>query len=208
MNKLITLLRLRQEGFQTEAFEDDFIMDVPEELIRCFGPHKALKYCEKKFREAAQATIVGPNCEKIISGTCNDYNWGDFTLHTTQDILHTVGLSRVSDYDGPLTKDMICPRYIVEVNQDEVLFPDMLDGTLIIRITGEDAIRIESASVNFATGAVIVEPQDERIVSENLYDLFIDFGNGVEHKVAANEEQRDDTDGLHFYFDEIMRLNF
>lgn len=125
MNKLITLLRLRQEGFQTEAFEDDFIMDVPEELIRCFGPHKALKYCEKKFREAAQATIVGPNCEKIISGTCNDYNWGDFTLHTTQDILHTVGLSRVSDYDGPLTKDMICPRYIVEVNQDEVLFPDM-----------------------------------------------------------------------------------
>lgn len=84
----------------------------------------------------------------------------------------------------------------------------MLDGTLIIRITGEDAIRIESASVDFATGAVIVEPQDERIVSENLYDLFIDFGKGVEHKVAANEEQRDDTDGLHFYFDEIMRLNF
>ena len=34
MNKLIALRRLRQEGFQTEAFEDDFIMDVPEELIR------------------------------------------------------------------------------------------------------------------------------------------------------------------------------
>ena len=182
MNKLIALLRFRQEGFQTEYFEDDFIMDVPEELIRCFSPRKALKYCEKKFREAAQATIIGPNCEKII---------------------HTVGLSRVSDYDGPLTKDMICPRYSVKVNQDEVLFPDILDGTLIIRITGEDAIRIESASVDFATGAVIVEPQDEKIVSENLYDLFIDFGNGVEHKVAANEEQRDDTDGLHFYFDEL-----
>lgn len=64
MNKLIALRRLRQEGFQTEAFEDDFIMDVPEELIRCFSPRKALKYCEKKFREAAQATIIGPNCEK------------------------------------------------------------------------------------------------------------------------------------------------
>lgn len=205
MNKLITLLRLRQEGFQTEAFEDDFIIDIPEELIdnKYFNDNKVLEYCEKKFREAAQATIIGPSCEKIISDTCNDYNWGDFTLHTTQDILHTVGLSRVSDYDGPLTKDMICPRYIVEVNQDEVLFPDILDGTLIIRITGEDAIRIESASVDFATGAVIVEPQDEKIVSENLYDLFIDFGNGVEHKVAANEEQRDDTDGLHFYFDEL-----
>lgn len=203
MNKLITLLRLRQEGFQTEAFEDDFIIDIPEELIdnKYFNDNKVLEYCEKKFREAAQATIIGPSCEKIISGTCNDYNWGDFTLHTTKDILHTVGLSRVSDYDGPLTKDMIYPRYIVKVNQDEVLFPDILDGTLIIRITGEDAIRIESASVDFATGAVIVEPQDEKIVSENLYDLFIDFGNGVEHKVAANEEQRDDTDGLHFYFD-------
>lgn len=203
MNKLITLLRLRQEGFQTEAFENDFIIDIPEELIddKYFNDNKVLEYCEKKFREAAQATIIDSNCEKIISDACNDYNWGDFTLHTTKDILQTVGISRIEDYDGPLTKDMICPRYIVEVNQDEVLFPDMLDGTLIIRITGEDAIRIESASVDFATGAVIVEPQDEKIVSENLYDLFIDFGNGVEHKVAANEEQRDDTDGLHFYFD-------
>ena len=98
---------------------------------------------------------------------------------------------------------MICPRYTVEVNRDEVLLPDTLGGTLIIRITSEDVIRVEDASVDFATGTVVVAPQDEKIVSENLYDLFIDFGNGIEHKVAANEEQRDDTDGVHFYLDEL-----
>lgn len=65
MNKLIALRRLRQEGFQTEAFEDDFIMDVPEELIRCFSPRKALKYCEKKFREAAQTRISLRKTEEI-----------------------------------------------------------------------------------------------------------------------------------------------
>ena len=201
MNKLIALLRFRQEGFQTEYFEDDFIMDVPEELIRCFSLARRSNTARRSSGKRHRQLLSAQTAKKVISDTCNDYNWGDFTLHMTKDILHTVGLSRVSDYDGPLTKDMICPRYIVKVNQDEVLFPDILDGTLIIRITGEDAIRIESASVDFATGAVIVEPQDEKIVSENLYDLFIDFGNGVEHKVAANEEQRDDTDGLHFYFD-------
>lgn len=203
MKKLVTLRCLRRDGFQTETFEDDFVMDVPEELIKCFNPNKAIQYCEKMLREVAYDTIIGPSCEKIIADTCRDYNWGDCILHATKDILHTVGLSRVEEYDGPLTKDMICPRYAVEVNHDEVLLPDTLDGTLIIRITSEDVIRVEDASVDFATGAVVVEPQDEKIVSENLYDLFIDFGNGIEHKVAANEEQRDDTDGVHFYLDEL-----
>lgn len=203
MEKLVTLQCLRRDGFQTETFEDDFVMDVPEELIKCFNPNKAIQYCEKMFREAAYDTITGPNCEKIIADTCCDYNWGDCILYATKDILHTVGLSRVEEYDGPLTKDMICPRYTVEVNRDEVLLPDTLGGTLIIRITSEDVIRVEDASVDFATGTVVVAPQDEKIVSENLYDLFIDFGNGIEHKVAANEEQRDDTDGVHFYLDEL-----
>lgn len=203
MKKLVTLRCLRRDGFQTETFEDDFVMDVPEELIKCFNPNKAIQYCEKMLREVAYDTIIGPSCEKIIADTCRDYNWGDCILHATKDILHTVGLSRVEEYDGPLTKDMICPRYVVEVNHDEVLLPDTLDGTLIIRITDEYAIRVEGASVDFATGAVVVELQDEKIASENLFDLFIDFGNGIDHKVAANKEQRDDTDGVHFYLDEL-----
>lgn len=207
MNKLITLLRLRQEGFQTEAFEDDFIIDIPEELIddKYFNDNKVLEYCEKKFREAAQATIIGPNCEKIISDTCNDYNWGDFTLHTTKDILHTVGLSRVDDYDGPLTKDMICPRYTVEVNQDEVLLPDCVDCTLIIREYGQQEIRI-NATTNLYTGAIIVDATDEDIAAERIdygNDVFVDFGNGIEHPVAMNEEHRDETENIFFYFEEL-----
>ena len=33
MRKLITLLRLRQEGFQTEIYDDDFIINIPENLV-------------------------------------------------------------------------------------------------------------------------------------------------------------------------------
>lgn len=207
MNKLITLLRFRQEGFQTEAFEDDFIIDIPEELIddKYFNDNKVLEYCEKKFREAAQATIIGPNCEKIISDTCNDYNWGDFTLHTTKDILQTVGISRIEDYDGLVNKDTVCPRYIVEVHQDEVLLPDCVDCTLIIREYGQQEIRI-NATTNLYTGAIIVDATDEDIAAERIdygNDVFVDFGNGIEHPVAINEDQRDETENIFFYFEEL-----
>lgn len=203
MKKLVTLLSLSHDGLQTETFEDDFIMDIPDAIVQCFNPNKVIQYCEEMFREVAYDTIIGPSCEKIMADACHTYNWGDCMLHVTKDILHTVSLCRVDEYDGSLTKDMICPRYTVEVNQDEVLLPETLDGTLIIRITDEYTIRVEGASVDFATGAVVVELQDEKIVSENLFDLFIDFGNGIDHKVATNEEQRDDTDGVYFYFDKL-----
>lgn len=207
MNKLITLLRLRQDGFQTEAFEDDFIIDIPEELIdnKYFNDNKVLEYCEKKFREAAQATIIGPNCEKIIADTCNDYNWGDFTLYTTKDILQTVGISRIEDYDGPVNKDTVCPRYIVEVHQDEVLLPDCVDCTLIIREYGQQEIRI-NATTNLYTGAIIVDATDEDIAAERIdygNDVFVNFGNGIEHPVAINEDQRDETENIFFYFEEL-----
>lgn len=207
MNKLITLLRLRQEGFQTEAFEDDFIIDIPEELIddKYFNDNKVLEYCEKKFREAAQATIVGPNCEKIIADTSNDYNWGDFTLYTSKEVLQAVGISRIEDYDGPVSKDIVYPRYIVEVNQDEVLLPDCVGCTLIIREFGKQEIRIE-ATTDLYTGAIIVDATDEDIAAERIdygNDVFVDFGNGIEHPVAINEVQRDETENIFFCFEEL-----
>ena len=63
MKKLITLLRLRQEGFRTESYDDDFIIDIPENLVNktTLCTDDILKYCEKQLREAARATIIGPD---------------------------------------------------------------------------------------------------------------------------------------------------
>ena len=74
MKKLITLLRLRQEGFRTESYDDDFIIDIPENLVNktTLCTDDILKYCEKQLRKAARATIIGPDCEKIITETCDD----------------------------------------------------------------------------------------------------------------------------------------
>lgn len=167
MKKLITLLRLRQEGFRTESYDDDFIIDIPENLVNktTLCTDDILKYCEKQLRKAARATIIGPDCEKIITETCDDYNWGDFILHATKEILATVGILCVNDYDGPIDKSTIYPRFTVEVNQDEVLLPDCVEGALIIRDSEEGDIRID-VDANLSTGAITVTEQDEDSIAE------------------------------------------
>lgn len=206
MKKLITLLRLRQEGFQTESHDDDFIIDIPENLVNktTLCTDDILKYCEKQLRKAARATIIGPDCEKIITETCDDYNWGDFILHATKEILATVGILCVNDYDGPIDKSTIYPRFTVEVNQDEVLLPDCMEGVLIVRDPEEGDIRID-ADANLSTGAITVAEQDEDSIAGKMKDgrdMFIDFGNGVEHPVAINEEQQEKADDTFFYLEQ------
>ncbi len=80
MNKLIALLRFRQEGFQTEYFEDDFIMDVPEELIRCFSLARRSNTARRSSGKRHRQLLSAQTAKKVISDTCNDYNWGDFTF--------------------------------------------------------------------------------------------------------------------------------
>lgn len=206
MRKLITLMRLRQEGFQTEIYDDDFIIDIPENLVdgTTLCTNDILKYCEKQLRKAARATIIGPDCEKIITETCDDYNWGDFILHATKEILATVGILCVNDYDGLIDKSTISPRFTVEVNQDEVLLPDYVEGVLIVRDPEEGDIRID-ADANLSTGVVIIEKQDEDSIAEKMKDgreMFIDFGNGVEHPVAISEEQQEEADDTFFYLEQ------
>lgn len=206
MKKLITLLRLRQEGFRTESYDDDFIIDIPENLVNktTLCTDDILKYCEKQLRKAARATIIGPDCEKIITETCDDYNWGDFILHATKEILATVGILCVNDYDGPIDKSTIYPRFTVEVNQDEVLLPDCVEGALIIRDSEEGDIRID-VDANLSTGVITVTEQDEDSIAEKMKDdreMFIDFGNGVEHPVAINEEQQEEADDTFFYLEQ------
>lgn len=206
MKKLITLLRLRQEGFRTESYDDDFIIDIPENLVNktTLCTDDILKYCEKQLRKAARATIIGPDCEKIITETCDDYNWGDFILHATKEILATVGILCVNDYDGPIDKSTIYPRFTVEVNQDEVLLPDCVEGALIIRDSEEGDIRID-VDANLSTGAITVTEQDEDSIAKKMKDdreMFIDFGNGIEHPVAINEEQQEEADDTFFYLEQ------
>lgn len=206
MKKLITLLRLRQEGFRTESYDDDFIIDIPENLVNktTLCTDDILKYCEKQLRKAARATIIGPDCEKIITETCDDYNWGDFILHATKEILATVGILCVNDYDGPIDKNTIYPRFTVEVNQDEVLLPDCMEGVLIVRDPEEGDIRID-ADANLSTGVVTIEKQDEDGISWKVEDgreMFIDFGNGVEHPVAISEERQEEADDTFFYLEQ------
>lgn len=206
MKKLITLLRLHQEGFQTESYDNDFIIDIPENLVdgTTLCTNDILKYCEKQLRKAARATIIGPDCEKIITETCDDYNWGDFILHATKEILATVGILCVNDYDGLIDKSTISPRFTVEVNQDEVLLPDYVEGVLIVRDPEEGDIRID-ADANLSTGVVTIEKQDEDSIAEKMKDgreMFIDFGNGVEHPVAISEEQQEEADDTFFYLEQ------
>lgn len=90
------------------------------------------------------------------------------------------------------------------VNQDEVLLPDCMEGVLIVRDPEEGDIRID-ADANLSTGVVTIEKQDEDSIAEKMKDgreMFIDFGNGVEHPVAISEEQQEEADDTFFYLEQ------
>ena len=64
-------------------------------------------------------------------------------------------------------------------------------------------IRID-ADANLSTGAITVAEQDEDGIVGKMEDggeMFIDFGNGVEHPVAINEEQQEENDDTFFYLE-------
>ena len=78
-----------------------------------------------------------------------------------------------------------------------------MEGALIIRDPEEGDIRID-IDANLSTGAITVTEQDEDSIAEKMKDdreMFIDFGNGVEHPVAINEEQQEETDDTFFYLE-------
>lgn len=83
------------------------------------------------------------------------------------------------------------------------MLPDCVESVLIVRDSEEGNIRID-ADANLSTGAITVAEQDEDSIVGKMKDggeMFIDFGNGVEHPVAINEEQQEETDDTFFYLE-------
>lgn len=79
-----------------------------------------------------------------------------------------------------------------------------MEGVLIVRDPEEGDIRID-ADANLSTGVVTIEKQDEDGISWKVEDgreMFIDFGNGIEHPVAINEEQQEEADDTFFYLEQ------
>ena len=104
----------------------------------------------------------------------------------------------------PLTTKVTSFHAPIFVNQDEVLLPDCMEGVLIVRDPEEGDIRID-ADANLSTGAITVAEQDEDSIAGKMKDgrdMFIDFGNGVEHPVAINEEQQEEADDTFFYLEQ------
>ena len=84
------------------------------------------------------------------------------------------------------------------------MLPDYVEGVLIVRDPEEGDIRID-ADANLSTGVVTIEKQDEDSIAEKMKDgreMFIDFGNGVEHPVAISEEQQEEADDTFFYLEQ------
>lgn len=119
MKKMVTLLRLKQDRTPMQVFENDFIVNIPQQFV---GNEQAMtEYCEEKFRTIAQKMLDGPDGERILAETCYDFNWLDFTLYATADVLKKYDVEPMYAYQGDCIKDMIFPRICVEVEQDEVL---------------------------------------------------------------------------------------
>ena len=83
------------------------------------------------------------------------------------------------------------------------MLPDCVEGVLIVRDPEEGDIRID-VDANLSTGAITVAEKDEDSIAkitEDDREVFIDFGNGVEHPVAINEEQQEEADDTFFYLE-------
>lgn len=192
MKKLVTLQTVT-DGFLVEPTY--YVVNLPTS----YGNNilDMQRFCEKAFRNAALGTFIGISCEKILKEIESDYNWGDFLNFHSKSELAQFGICELDDYTDPISKSMLTPHVIVILDHDENLTPSNLLCDLVMRENGKEPVRISDCMVHdFGQGTIEI-PTNKSANIENLeHPIFCDFGNGVEHRVARNEAEKNATGAM------------
>lgn len=106
----------RERYSEDERWSDDFWVDATK------IPSAEL------FKAAIEEYLKTPEGLKVISDTCEDFNWGDAVLYVPNEIWHKYGIYpfeyNKSPFDMGLSPADHNNDYCILVNQDEILIPE------------------------------------------------------------------------------------
>lgn len=203
--RLVTLYRVRQDGFDYEAWHDDFIILFPDDIQT--DPASIKTYAVKALRNAAHELLQGADAPAIIKRSCSDFNWGDFVTELDENAQEATGVYIPETFIVKFGQDVpidIRNHPTITVYQDECLLGYAVSCTVTVQTkSGKETF---TASCDQKTGAITLEKEirePDRVDADSISVTF--SGSSTEHPAAPNEDspKRDMT---YFYLDESAGL--
>lgn len=198
---LVALTRIRQETmFTNQYFTDFFYMKVPAE--KDIGDVEA--YAESVLRQMVRFMLTGKNAVRYIRNTSFDYNWVDFISDLTTDVQDRFQCWFAHE-QATLQPQLFAS---VQVNQDEVLFPDEELGCTVVIEQKEGQPIYVKASANMTSGAVALTSTAQFPRGKSLKLVFDDHEEDDIIQLYEWEEEAEQQGG-HFFLDQpLCRMTF
>lgn len=195
---LATFIRTHRDGFEVSHYTDTFVVEVPSSVIN--GDNGQLdatkEFIMQRMREFAWNILIGYDGDDAIIQSCSDYCWDDFFS----------GCDGRDDGLG-IYWPQICPYPIqsapaVDIdieNPDERLLQDGIPATMTVQ--WDDGTTKEfQVEVDMSNGAV----HSNMLKAFDIWPhhkCLLDFGNGVKHPVAFDEDAQDALTGRYYFME-------
>lgn len=163
--QVVTLVRIRRDGIETEIWNDSFRVKTDKPLDDQTLLNK-LRFCVKRYLQTDDGY-------EAIESTCNDFNWGDAIQEIPNEFWSQFGIHIVTLNDAPFH---CCGGTAILVNQDEVLCGEpsspndkrCLCSTCAHRITERNGEPVLDCSEGFI-GVSEIEDDGEIVLSCDDY---------------------------------------
>ena len=195
---LATFIRTHRDGFNVSNFTDTFVVEVPTSVIDgANGRLDATKeFIMQQMRKFAWNILIGCDGDDAIIQSCSDYCWDDFFS----------GCGGKDDSLG-IYWPQICPYPIqntpsVDIdidNPDECLLEDEVPATMTV-YWDDGTTREFHVEVDMSSGAVYSDMLEKFGIWPH-HKRLLDFGNGIKHPVAFDEESQDGLTGRYYFMD-------
>lgn len=195
---LATFIRTRRDGFEVSHYTDTFVVEVPSSVINDDnGRLDATKeFIMQQMRKFAWNILIGCDGDDAIIQSCSDYCWDDFFSGCGgKDESLGIYWPQICPYPIQST-----PAVDIDIeNPDECLLKDEVPAAMTV-LWDDGTTKDFQVEVDMATGAV----HSDMLKAFDIWPhhtRLLDFGNGVKHPVAFDEEDQDSLTGRYYFME-------
>lgn len=195
---LATFVRTHRDGFEVSHHTDTFVVEVPSSVIKDDnGRLDATKeFIMQQMRKFAWNILIGCDGDDAIIQSCSDYCWDDFFAGCggKEDSL---GIYWPQTCPYPIQR---APAIDIDIeNPDECLLKDEVPAVMTV-LWDDKTTRDFQVEVDMSSGAVYSDMLKAFDIWPH-HTRLLDFGNGVKHPVAFDEEDQDGLTGRYYFME-------
>lgn len=195
---LATFIRTHRDGFDVSNYTDTFVVEVPTSVID--GDNGRLdatkEFIVQQMRKFAWNILIGCDGDDTIIQSCSDYCWDDF-FSGCGGKDDSLGIYWPQTCPYPIQNT---PAVDIDIdNPDECLLKDEVPATMTV-YWDDGTTREFQVEVDMSSGAVYSDVLEKFEIWPH-HKRLLDFGNGVKHPVAFDEESQGGLTGRYYFMD-------